>query len=82
MQGVKVLTRLCVLDVHMKQSSRAIRLIYCSSLHILPYFVCARSDGSDETVRTRCTYEAIKQGYTSDILFEPSYTTILCMCEE
>ena len=35
----------------MKQSSRARYLIYCSSLHILQYLVCARSEGSDETMR-------------------------------
>ena len=89
MRGLKALTRPCVLVVHMKQSSRDRDLIYCSSLHIiLPYHICARSEGSDEKMRTRLfiyyhiIYVRGLKALTRPCVLDFSYTTISCVCED
>ena len=39
--------------MHAQQSSGATRLIFGQTLHLLPYFMCANSEGSGETARMR-----------------------------
>ena len=40
-------------NTHAQQSNRATRLIFGQTLCLLPYFICANSEGSGETTRMR-----------------------------